>query len=96
MTHKADLICLHRDKENIPFEKELQTYTVSQALLHFHSLVMENDSTLLFKWLARISRLKERQIYLCGPPLLIALATSWLQKQGISSRQIHFEQFDFR
>jgi hypothetical protein len=37
--YKADLICLHRDKENLSFEKELPTYTASQALLHFYSLV---------------------------------------------------------
>ncbi|SDW43954.1 ferric reductase-like transmembrane domain-containing protein [Nitrosomonas communis] len=93
---KTDLIYLHREKENVPFEKELQTYAANQELLHFHSLAMENDPTLLFKWLASISRLKEQQIYLCGPPLLIALTTSWLQEQGVSRRQIHFEQFDFR
>ncbi|AKH37661.1 MULTISPECIES: ferredoxin reductase domain-containing protein [Nitrosomonas] len=31
VAHRADLIYLHRDKENVPFEKELQTYAASQA-----------------------------------------------------------------
>ncbi len=96
VTQKTDLIYLHREKEHAPYENELKTYATSQELLHFHSLAMENDPTLLFKWLVSISSLKEQQIYLCGPPLLIALVASWLQKQGVSRRQIHFERFDFR
>lgn len=96
VTQRTDFIYLHREKENAPFEKELQAYAASQELLHFHSLAMENDPTLLFKWLASISSLRKQQIYLCGPPALVALVTNWLEKQGLPKGQIHFERFDFR
>ena len=96
VTQHIDLVYIHRESENTPYEKELQTYAINQELLQFHSLAMTNDPAPLFAWLANITRLSQRQVYLCGPPPLITLATNWLQEHGVPRQQIHFEQFDFR
>jgi predicted ferric reductase len=93
---KTDLVYVHRELEHVPYEEELRAYALDQALFHVHSLVMEKDPTPLFTWLADINGLKERQIYLCGPPLLVEKVTGWLQEQDVPEQQIHFEQFDFR
>ena len=96
VTRHTDLVYIHRESENAPYEKELQTCAINQELLHFHSLAMTNDPTPLFAWLASITKLNERQVYLCGPPSLMALATNWLEEYGVPRQQIHFEKFDFR
>ncbi|WP_394809038.1 hypothetical protein [Nitrosomonas sp.] len=96
VTQKTDLVYVHREPERVPYEAELRAYATDQALFHVHSLTMEKDPTPLFTWLASIDDLNERQIYLCGPPLLVEKVTDWLQEQGVPEQQIHFEQFDFR
>lgn len=96
VTQHVDLVYIHRDSENTPYEKELQTYGIKQELLQFHSLTMTSDPALLFAWLENITGLSQRQVYLCGPQPLIALVTNWLQEHGVSRLQIHFEQFDLR
>ena len=96
VTQNTDLVYVHRELEQVPYEKELRAYATDQALFHVHSLAMEKDPTPLFTWLANIDDLNERQIYLCGPPLLVEKVTDWLQEQGMPKQQIHFEQFDFR
>ncbi len=93
---KTDLVYVHREHEQVPYEQELQAYATVQVELQVYSLIMENDPMPLFALLANIDELKQRQIYLCGPPLLIAKVTSWLQVQGVPEQQIHSEQFDFR
>jgi predicted ferric reductase len=96
VTQHIDLVYIHRESENTPYEKELQTYAINQELLQFHSLTMTNDPAFLFTWLSNIARLNQRQVYLCGPSPLIASATNWLQEHDVPKGQIHFEQFDFR
>jgi len=96
VTQHIELVYIHREIENTPYERELQTYVINQELLQFHSLAMTNDPALLFTHLSNITKLSQRQVYLCGPPPLIELATNWLQEHGVPRRQIHFEQFDFR
>lgn len=95
-TQTTDLVYVHRENVNVPYEKELYHITASQKFLHFHSLAMTNDPAPLFTRLKGISGLNKRQIYLCGPPMLVTMVTNWLQEHGVHKRQIHFEQFDFR
>jgi|CXWL01.1.fsa_nt_gi predicted ferric reductase len=96
VTQKTDLIYVHSELEQIPYEEELRAYATDQALFHVHSLAMEKNPMPLFTWLENIDDLNERKIYLCGPPLLVEKITGWLQEQGVPEQQIHFEQFDFR
>ncbi len=96
VTQKTDLIYVHREHEHVPYEEELHAYATNQAKLHVHSLMMGNDPAPLFTRLENIDGLITRQIYLCGPPLLIAKVTGWLREQGVPGQHIHFEQFDFR
>ena len=96
VTQHTDFVYVHRESEKAPYEKELQISANTQAFLHFHSLAMTNDPTPLFTWLENIDKLNEKQVYLCGPPPLMAKTTIWLREHGVPRQQIHFEQFDFR
>ncbi len=96
VTQHTEIIYIHRENKNVPYENELQSTADKQKLIHFKSLAMTNDPTPLLNWLSNITKLNERQVYLCGPPPLIKLISHWLQERGVPRQQIHFEQFDFR
>lgn len=96
VTRHTDLVYVHRESENIPYEKELQNFATSQTLLHFQSLAMSNNPAPLFMWLKNIDTLNKKQVYLCGPPLFMAKVTKWLKEQGVPTQHVHFERFDFR
>jgi len=96
VTQHTDLVYVHRESEDVPYEKELQIFATNQELLRFHSLAMTNDPAPLFAWLGNIAKLNEKQAYLCGPPPLMAKVTQWLREHGVPRQQIHFEQLDFR
>jgi len=96
VNRETDLIYVHRESENIAYEEEFARSAAQQPLLHFHSLTLSNDTAPLFRVLENIDNLVERQIYLCGPSPFMAKVTEWLKEQGVSTQQIHFEQFDFR
>lgn len=42
-----------------------------------------------------IEDLREREIYLCGPPSLMADASGWLEELDVLPNRIHQEAFDF-
>ncbi|HEU0219271.1 MAG TPA: hypothetical protein VFQ98_00530 [Gallionella sp.] len=96
VTRPTELIYVYRETADAPHLAELAGHSASQALLRFHPLALQENLTPLFELLETLPDLAARHVYLCGPPPLVDAITRKLGLQGVSQRQIHFENFDFR
>ncbi|RDE49625.1 MAG: oxidoreductase [Candidatus Accumulibacter meliphilus] len=90
------LLYLYRHAADALFLEELAAASREDA--QFVLLTDASGSGLpdVDRLLAQVSRLRERQVHMCGPQPLLATLTAALRQRGVSAAAIHFESFDFR
>ena len=94
---KADLVLLYgnRTDQDIPFEKELQALGIK----HTHVLSQGTRTGYERGFIdgEKIKRLvpdfMEREVYLCGPPVMMKSVMKELETCGVAKDAIHFEIF---
>lgn len=55
----------------------------------------EGDPFVGRRLLGLVPDVRERDVYVCGPPAMVAVATAALRRIGVSRRHIHTESFEF-
>ena len=94
-----DVVFIHvcRTQADIPAAVELQQLTVEHPGLVVEFILSQGErgerSRLTLGHLAAITRLQERQTYLCGPSGFMAQARSWLLALGLPAKLLQQEYF---
>jgi len=96
VTSPTEFIYIYRVTRDACYLGELESYTATHPMLHFHPHVSQHDLEPLYALLAKVPDLPARQAYVCGPPPLVAAVSAWLKQHGMQAQSIHFEKFEFR
>lgn len=92
----TDLIYFHRDQHDAAFLDELRDLAATLPRLSFVDHPTGPNLPDMAADLPEAARLTSREVFLCGPPGLIAAAVRVLSARGVAPSAIHFERFDFR
>jgi predicted ferric reductase len=88
----------NKDSSDVPLKKELDAISTDEAKIHYvYSDETRKDAESGRINAALIKRLvadvAERDVYVCGPPPMMASVVEDLRKLNVPTDQIHFEQF---
>lgn len=92
----TELIYFHRDQHDAAFLDELRQLAAATPRVYFVDHATGPGLPDMAAALPDAARLRGREVFLCGPPGLIAAAVDALRTRGVASSAIHFERFDFR
>lgn len=92
----TQFIYLYRSEQDAAYLDELQAYRATHPRLTLLAQAGGDDTAILEHALARVELAPLPEVYLCGPPGMIAAARAALQRRGLSPNRIHGEKFDFR
>lgn len=90
------LVYAAREREGHAFADELAALSQRESRLALHLITSNDDPERIFQALARTRDLAQRHVYMCGPPPLIELVSTWLREHAVAPEKIHTERFDFR
>lgn len=90
------LIYLYRTASDAAFLDELLSHATSDPKFELITQATGDQSPKPAPLLAKVPRLRERRVYLCGPPAMVDTLAHSLVELGIAARSIQYERFDFR
>jgi predicted ferric reductase len=90
------LLYLYRAETDAAFLQEIQAMAANDPNLSLRAVATGKDIPDLNIILPEASSLAQHDCYLCGPPGMVAGLRKALSGRGITSRHIHFENFEFR
>jgi len=90
------LIYLYRTASDAAFLDELLSLAATDPKFELVTQATGDDSPNAVPLLAKVPRLRERRVYLSGPPAMVDTLAHRLAELGVSPRSIHSERFDFR
>lgn len=90
------LIYLYRRDADAAFLDELAEHAQTDSKFDLIAQATGDHPSNVELLLAKVARLRERQVYLCGPPAMVDALAPKLIELGIAPRSIHYERFDFR
>jgi predicted ferric reductase len=90
------LLYLYRAETDAAFLQEIQAMAAKDPKLSLRAVATGKDIPDLNIILPEASSLAQHDCYLCGPPGMVAGLRKALSGRGITSRHIHFENFEFR
>ncbi|MEF8756027.1 MAG: ferric reductase-like transmembrane domain-containing protein [Accumulibacter sp.] len=90
------LIYLYRSETDAAYLHELQTLAAADRLLSLQAYATGEEPPELASLLPASHDLSNRECHVCGPPAMVAAVRKALCQRGITTRHIHFENFDFR
>lgn len=96
LTAPTELIYTYRSPETAAYVHELREHADHQSQFRLTTLIAEDDPYPVFALFDGVQNLSSREVYVSGPPLFIRAVVEELRRRGMSSSQLHFEQFDFR
>lgn len=95
-TQPTTLIYLYRTAADAAFLEELGQLAATDAKFELIGEATGNSPPDAAALLAKVERLPERHVYLCGPPGMVDALSARLVELGVAPRCIHNERFDFR
>jgi predicted ferric reductase len=96
LTTPTELIYTYRRPDAAPYLAELQEHADHQPLLGLRTLVVQEDPRPVFALFDDVQDLNSREVYMCGPPLLVHAVVEELHRRGVARSNMHFEDFEFR
>lgn len=93
---KTLFLYLYRSDADAAFLQEIQALAANDPNLSFCAVATGKDVPDLNTILPEATALAQHDCYLCGPPGMVAGLRKALSGRGISSRHVHFENFEFR
>lgn len=90
------LIYLYRSAGDAAFLDELAMLAEIDSNFDLIAQATGNHPPNVEPLMAKVTRLTERRVYLCGPPAMIDTLVPRLVELGVSPGSIHYERFDFR
>ena len=90
------IVYLYRHAADAAFLEELAAEAREDPLFELLGDASGEGLPDIEQLLEQVSRLREREVHLCGPQPLLAAISAALRQRGVSSAAIHFERFDFR
>lgn len=95
-TQSTTLIYLYRTVGDAAFLDELTQLAATDPKFDLIAQATGEQLPSLDSLLANVTRLPERQVYLCGPPAMVDALVLRLVELGVSPQSVHYERFDFR
>ncbi len=98
LNYEIDFFYPVRSREEALFWDEFETAAKKFPNFRAHLNLSSTDGSLtLEKILARIQGdVKQKEFYMCGPIGMVYAFGEKFRKAGVSARQIHYEEFNFR
>ena len=96
LSQPTTLIYLYRSAADAAYLAELQTLAAADRLLSLQAHATGDLPPDLASLLPAGRDLASRECYICGPPAMVAAVRRALRRCGVTTRHIHFENFDFR
>lgn len=96
LSQTTRLVYLYRREADAAFLAELEQLAEGDPQLALRAVATGDDVPDLAPLLPERSVLSGCDVYLCGPPGMIAAARKQLRLAGVRPRAIHFENFEFR
>ena len=93
---RTTLIYLYRTASDAAFLDELLGLAATDPKFELVTHATGDDSPNAAPLLAKVARLCERRVYLCGPPAMVDTLAHRLAELGVPPQSIHYERFDFR
>jgi predicted ferric reductase len=90
------LIYVYRTAADAAFLDELKAIAESDPNLELITEETGSSAADPRALLARVSRVDEREIYICGPNAMVDGLTAHLRRLGVRADSVHHERFDFR
>ncbi|MCM8636681.1 MAG: ferric reductase-like transmembrane domain-containing protein [Candidatus Accumulibacter sp.] len=96
LSQPTTLIYLYRSEADAAYLPELRTLAAADRLLALHAHATGEEPPDLASLLPASHDLANCECHVCGPPAMVAAVRKALCQRGITTRHIHFENFDFR
>ena len=90
------LIYVHREAADAPFADELAALAAGDRRFALITCATGEGAPDFDALLARVDRLAERTVHVCGPPAMFDALVAHLRECGVAPGDIHYERFDFR
>lgn len=95
-TQPTTLLYLFRSEADAAFLTELNAMADTDPQFKFLPCASDKGRPDFAKILPKISRISEREVYICGPLPMVETLMPFLRKSGVAASAIHHERFDFR
>lgn len=93
----VDLFYMARDTTEAFGLQTLRAYAAKKPNLRVFALLSNETPQQVQAAVETVSApLAAREVYVCGPPGMLAATLAWLSQAGVPETQIHAERFDFR
>jgi predicted ferric reductase len=92
----VDLYWSVREKSEAVYDQELRTLEGKNSSFRYHLWLTDEQGFLTVNELGERDDLLNCDFLICGPAEMRDAMISQLKEKGISTRQIHFEEFSFR
>jgi len=96
LSQPTTLIYLYRSEADAAYLPELQRLAAADRLLSLQAYATGEEPPEMASLLPDSHDLASRECHVCGPPAMVAAVRKALRQRGITTRHIHFENFDFR
>ncbi|AKJ68382.1 hypothetical protein PATSB16_23910 [Pandoraea thiooxydans] len=96
ISQQTTLIYLYREERDAAFLDELKARAGVDANFELIAEAVGKRLPDVPRLLSRVTRLRQRQVQICGPAGLVKALRSGLRELGVLERSIHYESFDFR
>lgn len=94
---RVDFFYSVRSKEDALFEDEILQSQARHPSFYAHIFYSNRDGHLtLEKIISEVGSPTQKDIYLCGPPVMMETFISGLRNLGTPAARIHYEEFNFR
>lgn len=97
LDRRIDFFYSARSKEDALFEDEIRQIQARCPSLRVHSAYSNRDGHLTVEKVVETAGSPvEKDIYLCGPPVMMEAFIGGLRRMGTPASRIHYEEFNFR
>jgi predicted ferric reductase len=96
LSQPTTLIYLYRSATDAAYLAELKTLAAADRLLSLQAHATGEQPPDVASLLPAGRDLANRECHVCGPPAMVAAVRKALRQRGVTTRHIHFENFDFR